>query len=53
MIARTEASQLDFLSILDLLRIAVSPLDGDIGVCVGIYQDVECAIAIENREKGD
>jgi len=53
MITRTEAPKLHFLPILDLLRIAVAPLHWHIGVCIGVYQNVECTVTIELWEECD
>lgn len=48
-----EAAELDFLGVLDLLSIAVTPFHRDIRVSIGVDEDVESAIAIENGEEGD
>lgn len=47
MIARTKAPELHLLPILDLLRITIPPLHWHIGVCISIYQHIECTIAVE------
>lgn len=52
MITRTEASQLHFLAILNLLCIAISPFHWHFRVSVRVDQDIECAVSgIELREK--
>lgn len=48
-----EAAELDLLSVLDLLGVTVTPLHGDIRVGIGVDENIECAIAIENGEEGD
>lgn len=45
-IVRAEASELDFLRVLDLFGITVTPFNGDFGVCIRIYKDVEGAVTI-------
>lgn len=43
-IAGTETAQLHFLAVLNLLRVAVAPLDRYVRVGIGIDQHIECAI---------
>lgn len=52
MIIRAETPQLHLLSILDLLGITVSPLDGDLRVRIRIHEHVERAIPVEDRQEG-
>ena len=51
MVARAEAAQLDALAVLDLLGVAVAPLDGHLAVGVGVDEHVEGAVAVELREE--
>lgn len=52
MIAGTETSQLHFLSILNLLRIAIAPFHGHVRVCICVYQHIEGAVAgVQLRKK--
>lgn len=53
MIVRTKTPQHDLFGILDLLGIAVAPLERDLGVGVGVDEDVEGAVAVEHGEEGD
>lgn len=53
MIICAEASQLYFLGVFDLFGIAVAPFNGHIRVRVGIYQDVESAVPIQDRKEGN
>ena len=52
MVIRAEAAQLDALAVLDLLGVAVPPLDGHLAVGVGVDQHVEGAVAVELGQKG-
>lgn len=52
MIVRAEAPQLHLLAVLDLLRVAVAPFDGHFRVSIGVDEDVEGAVPVENREEG-
>lgn len=47
-----ETPELHFLGVLDLLSVAVAPFHGDLGVGVGVHQDVECAVAVEDGQEG-
>ena len=51
MITRTETPQLHLLPILNLLGIAIAPLDGHVRVSVRVNQDVESAVAVELRKE--
>lgn len=53
MVIGTEAAQLDLLRVLDFLCVTVAPLHRDIGVSVGIHQDVECTVSIKDGEEGN
>lgn len=46
MVICAEAPQLDLFTVLDLLRITVTPLDGHLGIRIGVYEDVESTVAI-------
>lgn len=48
-VARAEAAQLDALAVLDLLGIAVAPLDRHIAVCIGVDEHVEGAVPVQLR----
>jgi hypothetical protein len=48
-----EASQLHLLGVLDLLGITVAPFHRHVRVSIGVDEDVEGAISIENGEEGD
>lgn len=50
-IRRAESPQLHLFSILNLLRIRITPLDRDLTIRISVNEDVECAIAAELREK--
>jgi hypothetical protein len=52
-VARAEAPELHFLAILNLLRIAVAPLERHLRVCICIHQYIEGAIPIEHGQEGD
>jgi hypothetical protein len=52
-VARAEGSQLHFFAVLDFFGVAVAPLERDVGICIGIHQHIECAIAIEHRQESD
>lgn len=52
MIVRAKAPELHLLRVLDLLRVAVTPLNRDFGVGVGVYEDVEGAVAVKHGEEG-
>lgn len=52
-IGSAEAPQLYSLSVLNFLRVRVSPLNGDVAVGVCVDEDVESAITSELREEGD
>lgn len=53
MVVGTEASELHLLCVLDLFGVAVAPFHGDLGVGIGVYQDVECAVAIQDGQECD
>ena len=53
MVARAEPPELHPLSVLDLLRIAVAPLDGNFAVGIGVDEDVEGAVACELGQERD
>lgn len=48
MIACAEAPQLHLFAILDFLGVAVTPFEGDFGICVCIDKYVECAVAVKH-----
>lgn len=52
MITGAEAAQLNTLAIFNLLRVTVTPLDGDFAVGVGVDEHVERAVAGELGEEG-
>lgn len=52
MIARAETSQLHLFAILNLLGVTVTPLQGNLGVGVGIDEDIEGAISIQHGQEG-
>jgi len=47
----TKASQLHLFSILDFLSVTVAPFNRHFGVRVGVDQDVEGAVSVQNGEK--
>lgn len=51
MIIRAEASQLHLFSVLDLLGVTVAPFNRHVGVRIGVYQDIECAVPVQDRKK--
>jgi len=51
MITRTKTPQLDLLPILDLLRIAVAPLQRHLGIRVRVDEDVERTVAVQHRQE--
>ena len=53
MITCAETSQLDFLSILDLFGVAVSPFHWHVGIRICVHENVECTISVEDWEEGD
>lgn len=53
MIICAEASQLHFLGVLDFFGVTVAPFDRHFGVRIGVYQDVEGAVTIQDRKKSD
>lgn len=53
MITRAKTPQLHLLPVLDLLGIAVAPFYRDVGICISVDQNVECAVPIELRQEGD
>ena len=50
---RAEPPELDALAVLDLLGVRVAPLDGDVGVGVGVDEHVEGAVALQLGQEGD
>lgn len=52
MIVRAETPQLHLLAVLDLLRVAVAPFDGHLRISIGIDEDVEGAVPVENGKEG-
>lgn len=52
MITRTKAPQLDLLPILNLLRIAIAPLQRHLTIRIGVHEHVERAVAIQHRQEG-
>lgn len=53
MVVGAEAAKLNFLGVLDLFGVAVSPFHGHFGICVCVYQHVERTVSIQNGEKSD
>jgi hypothetical protein len=53
MVARTETPQLHLLAILDLLRIAISPLHRHFTIRIRIHQHIERAISIQLWQECD
>lgn len=53
MVARAEASQLNFFAILDLFGVAVAPLERHVRVCIGVHQYVEGTVAIKHWQESD
>jgi hypothetical protein len=53
MIARAETPQLHLFAVLDLLGVAVAPFKGNFRVCVCVDEHIECAVAVQHRQKGD
>lgn len=53
MVIRAEASQLHLFGVFDLLGVTVAPFNRHVGVCIGVYQDVEGAIPVQDRKKRD
>lgn len=51
MVIRAEASQLHLFSVFDLLGVTVAPFNRHIRVRIGVYQDVERAIPVQDRKK--
>lgn len=49
----TKASQLHLFSILDFLSVTVAPFNRHFGVRIGVDQDVEGAVAVQNGEEGN
>ena len=52
MTTRTKTPQLHLLPILNLLGIAIPPLQRHLAVRIGVHQHVERAVAVERREEG-
>jgi hypothetical protein len=52
MITRSKTPQLNLLPILNLLRIAVAPLQRHVRVRIRVYENIECAVTVELRKKG-
>jgi len=50
-VARGEVPQLYLFTICDFLGVTVSPLHRYIGIGIGIYKYVECAITVQHRQK--
>lgn len=48
-----EAPELDLLCVLNILGITVTPFHGYLGVSIGVDENVECAVAVEDREECD
>lgn len=53
MAIRRKTPQLHLLAINDLLRIRVAPLQWHVGVCIGVYEHVESAVAVQHRQEGN
>lgn len=53
MIICTKASQLHLFGVLDLLGVTVAPFHRHFGVRIGVDQDVEGAVAVQNGEEGN
>lgn len=53
MVVGAEASELHLLCVLDFFGVAVAPFYGDLGVGIGVYQNVECAVAIQDGQECD
>ncbi len=51
MVTRTETPQLDLLPVLDLLRIAIAPLQRHLRVRISVDEDVERTIAVQHRQE--
>jgi len=53
MITRTKPPELHPLGVINLLGVAVAPLDGHVGIGVGVDEHVEGTVAGELGEEGD
>lgn len=53
MVIGAEASQLHLFGILNLLGITVTPFHGHLRIRIGVDENIEGAVAIQNREEGD
>jgi len=52
-IIRTKASQLHLFGVLDLFGVTIAPFNRHFGVRIGVDQDVEGAVAVQNGEEGN